>query len=264
MYGLLQALVKPNSFPFSLPNHKVSCREGVRWVMSRGIYKSELGPHSVGSVVIKVKCQSLPRFSLVGCEVEILGVRPSYCREYFSVPSDKNFADAINDALESLRYITRLLWGGVFFLRNEYLGSLSALLQGSFEDWLPGRKVGAKNPLQYCYRNMAITEIKIREKDVLLFSSVGYNTEETSLFTIFNLLFQTTSRSVCEYLFTDLQEQTLKCLDLEGAAENLEILRFSSGHLLMRPVLWLLLHFRTSQAQWFRSKHSFCANMNTE
>ncbi|NXM09579.1 ENPP6 phosphodiesterase, partial [Tyrannus savana] len=37
-----------------------------------------------------------------GCEVEILGVRPSYCREYFSVPTDKNFADAIIDALESL------------------------------------------------------------------------------------------------------------------------------------------------------------------
>ncbi|XP_063258215.1 glycerophosphocholine cholinephosphodiesterase ENPP6 [Prinia subflava] len=37
-----------------------------------------------------------------GCEVEILGVRPSYCREYFSVPTDKNFADAISDALESL------------------------------------------------------------------------------------------------------------------------------------------------------------------
>uniref|UniRef100_A0A8C6ZW46 glycerophosphocholine cholinephosphodiesterase n=1 Tax=Nothoprocta perdicaria TaxID=30464 RepID=A0A8C6ZW46_NOTPE len=38
-----------------------------------------------------------------GCEVEILGVRPSYCREYFSVPTDKNFAEAISDALESLR-----------------------------------------------------------------------------------------------------------------------------------------------------------------
>ncbi|XP_057276285.1 glycerophosphocholine cholinephosphodiesterase ENPP6 isoform X2 [Pezoporus wallicus] len=40
---------------------------------------------------------------MTGCEVEILGVRPSYCREYFSVPTDKNFADAISDALESLR-----------------------------------------------------------------------------------------------------------------------------------------------------------------
>ncbi|XP_030803352.1 ectonucleotide pyrophosphatase/phosphodiesterase family member 6 isoform X2 [Camarhynchus parvulus] len=39
---------------------------------------------------------------MTGCEVEILGVRPSYCREYFSVPTDRNFADAISDALESL------------------------------------------------------------------------------------------------------------------------------------------------------------------
>ncbi|XP_006026665.1 ectonucleotide pyrophosphatase/phosphodiesterase family member 6 [Alligator sinensis] len=38
-----------------------------------------------------------------GCEVEILGVRPSYCQPYFSVPSDANFADAIRDSLESLR-----------------------------------------------------------------------------------------------------------------------------------------------------------------
>ncbi|XP_019390217.1 PREDICTED: ectonucleotide pyrophosphatase/phosphodiesterase family member 6 [Crocodylus porosus] len=38
-----------------------------------------------------------------GCEVEILGVRPSYCQPYFSVPSDANFADAIHDSLESLR-----------------------------------------------------------------------------------------------------------------------------------------------------------------
>lgn len=70
--------------------------------MSRGTYKPELGPHCVGSV-IKIKLQRLPHFSLIGCEVEILGVRPSYCREYFSIPTDKNFADAISDALESLR-----------------------------------------------------------------------------------------------------------------------------------------------------------------
>ncbi|EMP40860.1 glycerophosphocholine cholinephosphodiesterase ENPP6 isoform X1 [Chelonia mydas] len=38
-----------------------------------------------------------------GCEVEILGVRPSFCRPYFSVPTDSNFSDAVSDALESLR-----------------------------------------------------------------------------------------------------------------------------------------------------------------
>lgn len=91
--------------------------------MPQGIYKPELGPHSVGSV-IKVKQQNLPHFLLVGCEVEILGVRPSYCREYFSVPTDKNFADAISDALESLWYVTRLLQCRVSSLRDEYLGLL--------------------------------------------------------------------------------------------------------------------------------------------
>lgn len=151
--------------------------------MSQGIYKPELGPHGVGSV-IKVKQQSLPYFSLVGCEVEILGVRPSYCREYFSVPTDKNFADAISDALESLRYVTRLLRCGVSSLKDEYLGLLSALLQGNFWDWLPGRKMGAKTALQYCHRNTTIKEIgpyiKVGVEDVLLSSCVGYNTEETS------------------------------------------------------------------------------------
>lgn len=232
--------------------------------MSQGIYKPELGPHGVGSV-IKVKQQSSPYFLLIGCEVEILGVRPSYCREYFSVPTDKNFADAISDALESLRYVTRLLRCGVSSLKDEYLGLLSALLQGNFQDWLPGRKMGAKTALQYCHRNMTIKEIgpyiKVGGEDMLLSSCVGYNTEETSQLTFFNLLFQTTSRSVCEYLFTDLQEQTLKCLVLERAPGNLEILKsgHSSSHLFMRPMLWLLLHFRTSQAKWLWRGHSFHA-----
>lgn len=57
----------------------------------------------------KVKLQNISHFSFIGCEVEILGVRPSYCREYFSVPSDQNFADAISDALEALRYVIKVL-----------------------------------------------------------------------------------------------------------------------------------------------------------
>ncbi|XP_075053229.1 glycerophosphocholine cholinephosphodiesterase ENPP6 [Mixophyes fleayi] len=39
-----------------------------------------------------------------GCEVEILGVRPSYCREYYNFPSDDNFTEAVNDAVQALRY----------------------------------------------------------------------------------------------------------------------------------------------------------------
>ncbi|KAM5193226.1 glycerophosphocholine cholinephosphodiesterase ENPP6 isoform 1-T1 [Mantella aurantiaca] len=38
-----------------------------------------------------------------GCEVEILGIRPKYCREYYNFPSDANFTRAVNDALQSLR-----------------------------------------------------------------------------------------------------------------------------------------------------------------
>lgn len=35
-----------------------------------------------------------------GCEVEILGVRPTYCLEYKNVPTDINFANAVSDALD--------------------------------------------------------------------------------------------------------------------------------------------------------------------
>ncbi|XP_008769481.1 glycerophosphocholine cholinephosphodiesterase ENPP6 isoform X1 [Rattus norvegicus] len=38
-----------------------------------------------------------------GCEVEILGVRPTYCLEYKNVPTDINFANAVSDALDSLK-----------------------------------------------------------------------------------------------------------------------------------------------------------------
>ncbi|EDL35588.1 glycerophosphocholine cholinephosphodiesterase ENPP6 preproprotein [Mus musculus] len=38
-----------------------------------------------------------------GCEVEILGVRPTYCLEYKTVPTDINFANAVSDALDSLK-----------------------------------------------------------------------------------------------------------------------------------------------------------------
>uniref|UniRef100_A0A5F8GBS0 glycerophosphocholine cholinephosphodiesterase n=1 Tax=Monodelphis domestica TaxID=13616 RepID=A0A5F8GBS0_MONDO len=38
-----------------------------------------------------------------GCEVEILGVRPSYCLEYKNVPTDTDFANAVHDAIISLK-----------------------------------------------------------------------------------------------------------------------------------------------------------------
>ncbi|XP_006092757.1 ectonucleotide pyrophosphatase/phosphodiesterase family member 6 [Myotis lucifugus] len=38
-----------------------------------------------------------------GCEVEILGVRPTYCLEYKTSPTDINFANAVSDALDSFK-----------------------------------------------------------------------------------------------------------------------------------------------------------------
>ncbi|KAM9329502.1 glycerophosphocholine cholinephosphodiesterase ENPP6 [Gastrophryne carolinensis] len=38
-----------------------------------------------------------------GCESEILGIRPKYCREYYDFPSDANFSRAMDDAVQSLR-----------------------------------------------------------------------------------------------------------------------------------------------------------------
>ncbi|XP_020863363.1 glycerophosphocholine cholinephosphodiesterase ENPP6 isoform X2 [Phascolarctos cinereus] len=38
-----------------------------------------------------------------GCEVEILGVRPSYCLEYKNVPTDTDFANAVSNALDSFK-----------------------------------------------------------------------------------------------------------------------------------------------------------------
>ncbi|XP_038611077.1 glycerophosphocholine cholinephosphodiesterase ENPP6 [Tachyglossus aculeatus] len=38
-----------------------------------------------------------------GCEVEILGVRPYRCLEYKTVPTDRDFANAVNNALDALK-----------------------------------------------------------------------------------------------------------------------------------------------------------------
>ncbi|XP_075904168.1 glycerophosphocholine cholinephosphodiesterase ENPP6 [Nelusetta ayraudi] len=38
-----------------------------------------------------------------GCEVEILGVRPSFCEKYFYNPSERNLTDAVINALQVLR-----------------------------------------------------------------------------------------------------------------------------------------------------------------
>lgn len=40
---------------------------------------------------------------LSGCEVEILGVRPSFCEEYVYNPTERNLTDSIERALDGLR-----------------------------------------------------------------------------------------------------------------------------------------------------------------
>lgn len=104
-------------------------------------------------------------------------------------------------------------------------------------------------------------DIKIVGKDVPLFSPVGYNTAETSWFTVFILLFQTTSRSVCEYLFSARGDfQMLGFIESSWEFGNSEI-QFQALVYFVYLLLCLLLHFRTSQAKLFWSRNSFCANM---
>lgn len=45
----------------------------------------------------------LSTVTLSGCEVEILGVRPSFCEEYVYNPTERNLTDSIERALDGLR-----------------------------------------------------------------------------------------------------------------------------------------------------------------
>uniref|UniRef100_A0A8V0XX18 glycerophosphocholine cholinephosphodiesterase n=1 Tax=Gallus gallus TaxID=9031 RepID=A0A8V0XX18_CHICK len=102
-----------------------------------------------------------------GCEVEILGVRPSYCREYFSVPTDQNFADAISDALEALRNGSAEM-AAVYYERIDVEGH-------HYGPWSEQRKSALKE-LDKAMSNM-ITQIKNKglqhDVNVLLFSDHG-------------------------------------------------------------------------------------------
>ncbi|MGH0153273.1 UNVERIFIED_CONTAM: hypothetical protein FKN15_027510 [Acipenser sinensis] len=56
-----------------------------------------------------------------GCEVEILGVRPDYCRLYYYYPSDADFRAAVDDAVESLRNGSADM-AAVYYERNDVEG----------------------------------------------------------------------------------------------------------------------------------------------
>ncbi|XP_065814789.1 glycerophosphocholine cholinephosphodiesterase ENPP6 isoform X2 [Labrus bergylta] len=66
-----------------------------------------------GSEPLWVTLQKLGRKAFMyywpGCEVEILGVRPSFCEEYVYNPSEKNLTDSINNALSVLRKMEQQL-----------------------------------------------------------------------------------------------------------------------------------------------------------
>ncbi|KAM9043282.1 glycerophosphocholine cholinephosphodiesterase ENPP6 isoform 3-T4 [Megaptera novaeangliae] len=67
---------------------------GFREIVSRGVKVDYLTPD--------FPSLSYPNYYslMTGCEVEILGVRPTYCLEYKNVPTDINFANAVSDALD--------------------------------------------------------------------------------------------------------------------------------------------------------------------
>ncbi|XP_017193911.1 glycerophosphocholine cholinephosphodiesterase ENPP6 isoform X2 [Oryctolagus cuniculus] len=70
---------------------------GFRDIVSRGVKVDYLTPD--------FPSLSYPNYYtlMTGCEVEILGVRPTYCLEYKNVPTDINFANAVSDALDSFK-----------------------------------------------------------------------------------------------------------------------------------------------------------------
>ncbi|KAM5279373.1 glycerophosphocholine cholinephosphodiesterase ENPP6 isoform 2-T2 [Hipposideros larvatus] len=70
---------------------------GFKEIVSRGVKVDYLTPD--------FPSLSYPNYYtlMTGCEVEILGVRPTYCLEYKNVPTDINFANAISDALDSFK-----------------------------------------------------------------------------------------------------------------------------------------------------------------
>lgn len=57
----------------------------------------------LGMFIQEVTVEGLCLCVSSGCEVEILGVRPSFCEKYFYNPSEKNLTDAVINALQVLR-----------------------------------------------------------------------------------------------------------------------------------------------------------------
>ncbi|XP_078418152.1 glycerophosphocholine cholinephosphodiesterase ENPP6 [Cetorhinus maximus] len=102
-----------------------------------------------------------------GCEVEIRGEMPTYCRNYYYSPSDKDFAAAVSDAVEVLRKGEAEM-AAVYYERNDVEGH-------HFGPWSKQRKEATK-VLDDTLRemNIKIQEAGLKnELNVILFSDHG-------------------------------------------------------------------------------------------
>ncbi|XP_038661625.1 glycerophosphocholine cholinephosphodiesterase ENPP6 [Scyliorhinus canicula] len=102
-----------------------------------------------------------------GCEVEIRGVRPTYCRDYYSYPSDKDFTTAVSDAIDVLSQ-GKAEMAAVYHERNDVEGH-------HFGPWSKQRKEATK-VLDETLRkmNVRIKELGLQnDLNVILFSDHG-------------------------------------------------------------------------------------------
>ncbi|XP_078071224.1 glycerophosphocholine cholinephosphodiesterase ENPP6 [Mustelus asterias] len=102
-----------------------------------------------------------------GCEVEIRGVKPTYCRNYYYYPSDRNFTTAALDAIEALSQ-GKAEMAGVYYERNDVEGH-------HFGPWSKQRKEATK-ALDDTLRKMnaRIQELSLQnDLNVILFSDHG-------------------------------------------------------------------------------------------
>ncbi|XP_028657958.1 glycerophosphocholine cholinephosphodiesterase ENPP6 isoform X1 [Erpetoichthys calabaricus] len=102
-----------------------------------------------------------------GCEVEILKVKPTFCKEYYNYPSDKDFSTAIDKAIEVLSKGTADM-AGVYYERIDVEGH-------HYGPWSAERKNALKD-LDSALKKMTeqIKKMKLENDiNVILFSDHG-------------------------------------------------------------------------------------------
>uniref|UniRef100_A0A8C9S486 glycerophosphocholine cholinephosphodiesterase n=1 Tax=Scleropages formosus TaxID=113540 RepID=A0A8C9S486_SCLFO len=119
-----------------------------------------------------------------GCEVPILGVKPTFCEEYVGSPSEKNFTDAIENALTALRDNADM--AAVYYekvdVEGHHYGPLSPQVQAAvrFVDsalQMLNRKIKEKNMQDnlnvIIFSDHGMTEIQWMEKVIELKSYIN-------------------------------------------------------------------------------------------